>query len=164
MNSGTFMDIIGCHYKNIVSLFKSRSNAVEFDEDSFGDAFIKCVQRFGNEEISYEDAIRYFWVVYVNVCKNKFAYNTKHSTISIDDIDDIECESLDSIDIYNQTMDIIEKEFGEEYMMIYSLYKYYGWTEEDLQNEGYDCTNLKDKIKEIHKYIKSYYKINKKSS
>ena len=69
--------------------------------------------------------------------------------INSNDLPKYNCEAAPNV-YSNQTMDIIEKEYGEEYMMIYSLYKYYGWTEEDLQNEGYDCTNLKDKIKEIH--------------
>ena len=118
MKSGMFMDIISIHYKDIVSLFKSRQHIVEFDSDAFSDAFIKCAEKFGNNEIDYDTAVKYFWVAYVNTCKSNLLIESKHSCVSIDDIDDIEDEKLDLVDFYNKTMDIIEEHFGEEWMMI----------------------------------------------
>ena len=164
MKSGAFMDIISVHYKDIVSLFKSRQHIVSFDEDLFGDAFIKCAQKFGNDEIDYDTAIKYFWVTYVNTCKSRIMFDSKHYIESIDNVGDIEIEEHDEIDFYNKTMDIIEERFGEEWMTIYSLYKYHNWSEEDLKNAGYECINIKENIKDIHKFIKSYYKKNKKES
>lgn len=163
MKSGMFMDIISVHYKDIISLFKSRQHIVEFDYDCFSDAFIKCAEKFGNIEIDYNTAIKYFWTTYVNTCKNKIIFNSKYPIESINDIDDIEIEECDAIDFYNKTMDIIEEQYGEKWMMIYSLYKYYNWSEDDLKASGYDCTNLKENIRDIHKFIKSHYKKNKRS-
>ena len=62
MNTGTFMDLISIHYKDIKNLFKSRSynRNIDFDEDSFNDAFIKCAQRFGNEINNYDNAKMYY--------------------------------------------------------------------------------------------------------
>jgi uncharacterized protein YutD len=60
-------------------------------------------------------------------------------------------------------MDIIKTKYGETDMMIYNLYKYHNWSEDDLKLAGYNCDNIKEKVKEIHKYIKSYCKEHKKS-
>lgn len=157
------MDIIGVHYKDIVSLFKSRQHIVEFDSDAFGDAFINCAEKFGNNEIDYDTAVKYFWVAYVNRCKSNLLIELKHPCVSIDDVNDIEDEESDLVDFYNKSMDIIEENFGENWMMIYSLYKYYNWSEDDLKNAGYTFTNLKENIRDIHKFIKTYYKKNGRS-
>jgi hypothetical protein len=57
-------------------------------------------------------------------------------------------------------MTTVSEVFGEDDMMVYSLYKYYGWSENELIDAGYDCKDLNNRIKTIHKFVKSYCKKN----
>lgn len=157
------MDIVSVHYKDIVLLFKSRRNIIEFDEDLFGDAFIKCAEKFGNNTIDYDTAIKYFWVVYVNTVKSNFINKAKHQIISIEDTDDINDIQDEDIVIYEYDiiMDSITKKFGENEMQMYRLYKYHNWTEDELKSIGIHLN--KNTIKEIHKFVKSYSKQLKRS-
>lgn len=161
MKSGVFMDIISVHYKDIVSLFKSRRHIVEFDEDLFGDAFIKCALKFGNSIIDYDTAIKYFWVVYVNNVKLNFTNSLKYESIKIDYVDENDEDVIYEID-YSDTnkvdeiLEIISEKFGEDDTQMYRLYKYYNWSEQELNSIGILLD--KNKIKEIHKYVKTYYK------
>lgn len=154
------MDIVSVHYKDIVSLFKSRRNIIEFDEDMFGDAFIKCAEKFGNDIIDYDTAIKYFWVVYVNTIKSNFINKAKHQIVSIEDVNDIS-DTQEDIVIYDIIMDAIAKEFGENEMQMYRLYKYHNWNEDELKSINIDLN--KNTIKEIHKFVKSYSKQLKRS-
>jgi hypothetical protein len=168
MKSGTFMDIVSVHYTEIKSLFKTRSynNGIKFDEDLFTDAFIKCAHKFGSEIISYDVSVKYFWIAYLNTVKTEFNKQNKLDIVPLDEelhdcID--EDPHAHAINIYNIVMDAIAEKFGEENMAIYSLYKYHGWSINDLMGEGYDCTELNSRIKEIHKFVKSYCKTHVKS-
>ena len=161
------MDLIAAHYKEIKTLYKSRLYNTDklFDEDSFNDAFIKCVQRFNNDIIDYECAIKYFWIAYINTVKA----NTAKSCIDIKDHFDAELhDCIDNEDpsqaeyIYNIVMDAITTVYGENDMLIYSLYKYHDWTQSELINAGYDCTDFDTKIKTIHKFVKTYCKNKRK--
>ena len=151
MKTGTFMDIIDAHYKDIVSLFKSRLYKIEktFDEDVFNDSFIKCAQRFGNNTITYDDAVKYFWIAYINTVKGVETKRLNHPFESID-IMDYDCidenEHSYAQYIYNIVMSAITEAFNEDDMMIYSLYKYHGWTEKELADAGYDCKNIDIRI------------------
>ena len=156
------MDIVGIHYDDIRKTYSTRdnSNNRKFDEDAFNEAFIKCAKHFGNSEINYEDVIKYFWIAYVNTRKGN-DYKFK-STVELceeypEDIID-EYESSFEEKFYNNIMTAITKSFGEEDMLIYSLYKYHGWKEQDLIDAGYNCKNLNIRIKNIHKFVKEYAK------
>lgn len=154
-----FMDIISAHYKEIKTLFKTRSN--DFDEDSFNDAFIKCAQRFANEIIDYDVAIKYFWIAYVNTHRANIFKDHNDIKDSLDDdlhdrIDEDETSYAQRI--YDIVMDAIAVAFSEDDMMIYSLYKYHGWTEKELIDAGFDCKNLKVRISTIHRFVKAYSK------
>jgi hypothetical protein len=159
MKSGSFMDIISVHYKDIITLFKSRQHIVEFDPDLFGDAFIKCTEHFGNNEIDYETAIKYYWVVYVNAVKSSFINNAKNQTISIDDVDDMIQD--DECSIYNDIMQMVEDKYGESQMQMYRLHKYHNWSENELASIGIKLD--KTLIKDIHKFVKTYGKNLKRS-
>lgn len=148
------MDIVSVHYKDIISLFKSRQHIVEFDPDLFGDAFIKCSEHFGNTEIDYNTAIKYYWVVYVNTVKSNFINKSKYTTISLDNLDIIDDSSIDNF--YNEVLNSISQEFGENNMQMYRLYKCYNWSEDELNSIGIILD--KHKIKEITKFIKSKYR------
>lgn len=168
MKRGMFMDIVSVHYKDIKNLFKSRSinKGEHFDEDSFNDAFIKCAQRFGYEQIDYDTAIKYFWVAYVNTVKMNSV--KMHNDIK----DELDMTMHDCIDddeptkaqyVYDTVMNAITEAFSEEDMMIYSLYKYHNWTEKELTDADYDCKNLDIRIKNIHRFVKEYCKKHIKS-
>ena len=160
MKTGTFMDIVSVHYNKIKSLFKSRSHG-SIDEDSFNDAFIKCAQKFGNEQITYDGVIKYFWVVYSNMVKANIANEHRLELVSIDnEIHDCIDESDNdyTINIYNTITNAITAEYSEEDMMMYTLYKFHDWTIQDLIDSGYDCSDFDNHIKEIHRFVKTYCK------
>lgn len=158
------MDIISVHYNEIRSLFKTRSinNGIAFDEDSFNDAFIKCAQKFGNDIIEYVLAIKYFWTVYTNTIKASISHKKRLDFVSIDEeLHDCVDDSADynhAQNVYNIVMDAISVKYGEEQMMMYSLYKYHDWNKEDLIDAGYDCDDFDNRIKDIHKFVRSYCK------
>lgn len=159
MKTGTFMDIVSVHYDEFKKSFVSRDSnkGRRFDEDSFNDAFIKCANKFGNDIIAYDDAIKYFWVTYSNTVKSI----KQNTDVELDDalhdvIDDDEPSKANYI--YNIVMAAITEAFNEDDMMVYSLYKYHNWAEDELIAAGYDCKNLDIRIKTIHKFVKSYCK------
>ena len=159
MKTGTYMDLVSVHYDTFKKTFASRDNnrGRKFDEDSFNDAFIKCVNRFGNDIISYDDAIKYFWIAYSNTTKSiKHNNNTELDEDLHDILDDDEPSKADYI--YNIVMEAVATAFNEDDMMVYSLYKYHGWTIDELTDAGYDCKNLDVRIKTIHKFVKAYCK------
>lgn len=162
------MDIISVHYTTIKSLFKTRSynNGIQFDEDLFTDAFIKCAQKFGIDIITYDTCVKYYWTAYLNTAKTELYKQKQIDTLPLNE-ELHDCIDEDphayAINIYNIVMDAISEKFGEESMTIYSLYKYHGWSINDLMDEGYDCTELNTRIKEIHKFVKSYCKTRIKS-
>jgi hypothetical protein len=157
------MDIVSSHYNDFKRTFTIRDNnrGRRFDDDSFNDAFIKCAQKFGNAIISYDDAIRYFWIAYVNTTKGS---DSKKSKSCFDSLDDMEYDCIDEDEqtyatyIYNIVMNAVTEAYGYDDMMIYSLYKYHGWTEQELIDAGYDVKNLDVRIKVIHKFVKTYCK------
>ena len=154
------MNIISVHYNEIKSLFKSRSyksNTV-FDEDSFNDAFIKCANRFGNMEITYDTATKYFWAAYINTFKTNKIKESKLETVELD-VDVHDCIDEPDTNIYNIVMDAISFKYGENLMLMYSLYKFHNWSKTDLIMAGYDIDDDFDyHIKEIHKFVKTYCK------
>lgn len=168
METDTFMNIIAHKYDNIVSLFKSRlyKMNMQFDVDLFNDTFIKCATKFKDDKITYETTIKYFWTSYLNTIKTDIIKSDKFITDSLDEeihdcIDNTYNELYDTDyakDIYNVVMNAISVKYGEDEMTIYSLYKYHNWTEQDLILEGYDCTDLHNRIKKIHKFVKAYCK------
>lgn len=161
MKTGTFMDIVGANYDTIKSLFKSRLHNmnISFNEDALNDAFIKCAQRFGNTILDYDTVIKYYWAVYINIVrfdKSKIQYAELDPELH-DCVDDT-FDASDTINIYNIVMDLIADKFGEHDMMMYSLYKFHDWSKDDLVESGYDITYLDTRIKEIHKFVKTYCK------
>jgi hypothetical protein len=161
MERGTFMDIVSIHYKDIKNTFICRSVKSKgvFDEDSFNDAFIKCAEHFGESVINFDDAIKYFWVSYVNTKISNYKNSSKYSQyeeLSEDIIDDTDEGGTKYF--YDRVMDAISEVFGENDMMVYSLYMYHNWSKEELEQDGYICNNLDAKIKLIHKFVKQYTK------
>lgn len=165
MKSGTFMDVVGVHYDDIKRLYISRdvNRGKKFDEDSFNEAFIKCAKRFGNDLIFYDDVIKYFWIAYINTCKKDHSY--KNSMEFCEEYPELEEDGENfSRQLYNTVMNAVENAFSEDDMMIYSLYKYHGWSKQDLISAGYNCNNLEIRIKTIHKFVKEFCKKNFKEN
>lgn len=160
MDTGTFMDIVGVHYKDIKSLFISRDvkKGLQFNEDSFNTAFIKCVEQFGNKPITYDDVLKYFYVTYKTVRCNELKYYSKTDVCDEFTDDFIEDDKSYAESLYEDVMNEITKRFGEEDMMIYSLHKYHDWSIEDLEDDGYDCVDFEERITTIHRFIKKYCK------
>jgi hypothetical protein len=161
MKTGTFMDIIGFHYNDIKSLFTSRivNDDRKFDEDAFNTAFIKCAQKFGENIITYEDAVKYYWIAFNNTSKNNEAYN--HKLELYDEFSDYFSEEQDDADLeyfYHTVMDAISQTFDENDMHIYNLHICHGWSKEEIKDAGYDCKKFESKIKAIHEFVKEYCK------
>lgn len=166
MERGNFMDIISVHYKDIRKLFTNRciSRKINFSDDTFNESFIKCAQHFNNTTISYDDAVKYFWIVYLNTAKGDASKNSKVVLCEEFDDDDIMPDDDEDDDkfakyFYDTVMNAITEAFSENDMMIYSLYKYNGWTKNDLITAGYDCKNFEIRIKNIHRFVKNYTKL-----
>lgn len=161
MKTGTFMDIVGINYDTIKSLFKSRLHNmnIPFNEDALNDAFIKCAQRFGNTLLDYNTVIKYYWVAYINTIKSS---KPKLDCVSFDpythDCMDDTADNVRAINIYNVVMDLVSDKFGEHDMMLYMLYKFHNWSKDDLVESGYDITYIDTRMKEIHKFVKTYCK------
>lgn len=170
MSAGTFMDIVASRYKDIKSLFKTRlyNIGLQFDEDLFNDTFIKCATKFGNEKITYEVIVKYFWIAYFNTIKSEFAKETNTVFEPFDEeihdcIDDVYNDYIDddfARDIYNKVLKAVEDKFGLTEANIYFMYKYHNWKECDLIAAGYNCRNLTDRIKTVHRFVKAYCKKN----
>jgi hypothetical protein len=159
MKQGTFMDIVGVHYKDIRNLFISRDVRMGkvFSDDSFNSAFIKCVERFADRPIGYDEAVRYFWVAYENT---EMTFQNKQSRFELrDEFDDIiDDDETCAERLYDIVMDSVSEQFGENDMMVYSLHKYHGWSKEDLISDGYDCSDFEERIRTIHRFVKTYGK------
>jgi hypothetical protein len=157
MERGNFMGIVGAHYKDIRNLFICRVKKLgrPFSDDSFNTAFIKCAERFGDKEVGYDDVVRYFYVSYLNTeLKND---KMKERFELCDEFDDIlDDDQSFATTLYDKVMDAVKDTFNENDMMVYSLYKYHGWTKEDLENDGYDCANLDIRVNTIHRFVKTY--------
>lgn len=163
MNNGTFMDLISVNYDNIRSLFKTRlyNIGMSFDDDSFNDAFIKCAQKFGNDIISYEYTIKYFWKAYINTIRANISNARKINIVPFDiEIHDTIDDNDDdyAVKMYDIVMKDICNEFGEDNMIIYSLYKFHNYTKEQLAIDD----NFEKTIKAIDKFIKNKYKRKRK--
>ena len=162
MKEGQFIDLIGIHYNKIKSLFTSRlyKNNLEFNEDIFNDTLIKCNKKFNNDIITYDTLIKYFWVAYLNTLKIEISNNKSYND-NIDYFDEEIHDCIDDIEntrakfIYNKVMKLITDKFCENDMYIYSLYMYHNWSIEELLNNGYNCEDFENKIKKIHKFVKT---------
>lgn len=161
MKTGTFMDIVSTNYDDIKRIYCSRDKNAKrkFNEDAFNEAFIKCAVRFGNDIITYEDVIKYFWVAYLNTFK-KESINDSKLTYCEEYPEIEETDENFSNQFYNIIMNAIENAFSEEDMLIYSLYKYHDWSKQDLISAGYDCKNFEIRIKNIHRFVKEFSKKN----
>lgn len=160
MKSGTFMDIVGFYYDDIKHIFTLRDQNAKrkFNEDAFNESFIRCAKKFENNTVEYDTVIKYFWIAYVNTCKGDYKYE---STIELcENYSEEYSEEDDSFSkkFYDYAMNVIENEFGENDMLIYSLYKCHGWTKNELIESGYDCSDFEMKIKNINRFIKNHCK------
>lgn len=163
MKTGTFMDLISIHYKEIKTSFTSRSIDKKLDEDAFNDAFIKCANHFGNKILNYDDVVKYFFTTY----KNTHIANEQKEHQELNETFDVEVHDCSEEDdehskyaqlVYDTVMKAIYEEYSENDMMTYSLYKYHKWKLQDLVDAGYDCTDFENKMHEIHKFAKNYCK------
>lgn len=111
----TFADIISKYYNDINTLFKSRMHKrdMEFNEDSFNDAFIKCFEHFKDSLISYDDAVKYFWTVYIHIVLNEKIHESYETELP----EDYDCEcpeyNKDIDNLYNTIIEDVRTTFGE---------------------------------------------------
>lgn len=154
------MDIISVHYIDIRRLFHSRLSNIGkgFDEDAFNDAFIKCALRFGEKEISYEDAVKYYWVAFLNTIRtadgNKLQYDLD-AEIDEEIIDEPYDEEID--EMFDHICDGIEKEFGKEHLLAFKMVVCDGWSMNELIENKYVTPEFKNTYNKIRKFAKKNY-------
>lgn len=153
------MDIVAIHYDDIKRIYTLRDNnkKQKFDEDSFNEAFIKCASKFGNNIITYDDAIKYFWIAYSNTYKSSKTNKFIEFDIDAHDyIDNTYNENIDTLvsDIFNN----IEKKFGKNNRDAYELYICQNWKINDIINKGIVDKDFPNTLKRIKRFISKNYK------
>jgi hypothetical protein len=158
MKTGTFMDIVGINYDTIKSLFKSRLHNmnIPFNEDALNDAFIKCAVRFGEKEISYDDAVKYFWVAFLNTSRNEDVANSKfdHETEIQDEIDEEYDTQID--EKFDKVCSIIESEFGKDNLLAFKMVICDGWDIDELIDNQYVDCSFKSLFKKMKQFAKKH--------
>jgi thiamine kinase-like enzyme len=163
MNEMSFMDIVAANYNEIVRNFKAgvKNHGYVFDEDVMNDAFISCANSLKNKMLTKQEAIKYFWVAYVNKYKTK----QDHEQI-MDCYDNVEEEFEDvAVENYNSTTDKIydiiisgvQDHFGVRKAVIWEMYACQGKSSKEIKAMGFnDIDNFAYFTKQVKRYIKNH--------
>ena len=158
MKTGKFMDLISIHYKDIRCCFNSRLLKIgkSFNDDAFNDAFIKCAVRFGEKEITYDDAVKYFWVAFLNTTRNEDITNSKfdHETEIQDEIDEEYDTQID--EKFDKVCSIIESEFGKDNLLAFKMVICDGWDIDELIDNQYVDYSFKSLFKKMKQFAKKH--------
>lgn len=147
MEPMTFADIISKYYTDIYTLFKSRMHKRDmcFNEDAFNDAFIKCVEHFKNDLISYDYAVKYFWKTYIHTVLNEKIHDSYVTELP----EDYDCEcteyNYDIDELYDTIMNDVQDTFG--YDGVEAINNHFKHKKSVSRNQS----------RKICKYIKSKY-------
>lgn len=152
-----FAIIIAENFEEIQRNFKTGlfNHGYEYNEDILTDAFIKCNSTLKDHKMTKKEAIKYFWVAYLNRMKN----NIKRNKISIgipenyDKPDNIYNDDIDSI--YNNVLQILSKEFGQDTTHAWKKYICKQKTYKELVESGEVGDNFLYMIKKIRKFLKT---------
>ena len=163
-----FSDIIAGDFIKIRKDFEKRSKnkGFEFDEDLFSDAFISCNFTLKNKLLTKDDALKYFWIAYLNKLKSQ----SLHPTIFLEDLfpqtkEVMNYEEYDIIDesysndidiLYDYIMDKLREKFGVEETNIFELHVCKGIHTKELEAIGYKDVNFVYLVKKFKRYIKNH--------
>ena len=162
-NQQTFSDIIASNYNEIRRNFKNGliSKGYVFDEDIMSDAFLSCYNTLKDRKITKPEALKYYWVAYVNKLKTKIQ---KESLIDYhedmaEDFEDIELEKYDDTTdrIYNIIITELQDHYGVRKTTIWEMYACQGKSAKEIRNMGFnDISNYAYFMKQIKRYIKNH--------
>jgi hypothetical protein len=156
-----FAEIIADNFYEIQRNFKIglKDTGYDYDEDLMNDAFISCNSALKDKPLEKEEAIKYYWTVYINKFKTKKTKETKHPMVYLDDLVDFD-EPLDTVyrdepdKIYDIIVEEIKKKYGEREAHIWELYVCHKVSIEDLHKMGFtDIENFPYFTKRIKRYI-----------
>ena len=163
MFKNTFTYIVAGNYNEICRNFRAGliAKGYPFDEDLMNDAFISCCNTLKDKELTKADAIRYYWVAYIN----KYKTNLNKSYL-IDYCDEIE-ETFEEIEdeTYNSTTDRIydiiitgvQDHFGVRKATIWEMYACQGKSSKEIKAMGLDdIDNYAYFTKQVKRYIKNH--------
>lgn len=150
----SFDFIIGKYFYEIKSNFQSglKKRGLRFDEDIFSDSYLKCCETLGDKEMTKKEALKYFWVAYINRLKtpDKIKFESfEDSNIIDDDEYDHEIDEL-----YNILMEFLNKKFDNRLVEAWRLHFEKGIKYDDLRKLGYDF-NFNPEFKKIMRYIRN---------
>lgn len=152
-----FSVIISENFEEIRNNFKSglKSRGYKYDEDILADTFIKCNSTLKDKKLTKKEAIKYFWVSYINTIKNDNKQNKKTVELS-NKYDIINDEYNDDIDnLYNIIIKELYNKFGEKTTNIWIQYKFNKKTFKDILNTYDVDKDFQYTIKKIRKYLKN---------
>lgn len=163
MDKQTFSAIVAENYNEIVRNFKSglKTKGYKFDEDIMNDAFLSCYNTLKDKEITKQEALKYYWVAYIN------KYKTKVNKVNIidyhedmeEDFDDIESKCYNPIKdkIYNIIINELSDKFGVRKAIIWELYTCEGMSPQEIKKMGLDViSNFVCFSKQMKRYIKNH--------
>lgn len=150
-----FEDIIADNFEEIQLNFKIGLNkkGYLYDEDIMNDAFINCAKTLQNKLLTKKDAIKYYWVAYINKYKT-YSKKSQKFIEMIDDIIDTEQYNINIDIFYNEIIKAIQDKFGVKKAFIWELYVCHGKTAKEIRNIGFDeVDNFVYFNRQIKRYI-----------
>ncbi|MBR6515576.1 MAG: hypothetical protein IKT40_01835 [Bacilli bacterium] len=163
MNEKTFSDIVAENYTEIERNFRSglKSKGYPWDEDVMNDAFLSCYNSLKDKKITKQDALKYYWVSYLNKLKTK-----SHSPSIVDYKEDM-AEEFDDIEVtkYDATIDRIydiiiwglQDQFGVRKASVWELYTCRGIPAKEIKKMNINCVdNYSYFTKQMKRYINNH--------
>lgn len=163
MNKRKFSDIVADNYEEICRNFRVglKAKGYTFDEDIMNDAFISCCSNLNDKYMTKQEALKYYWVAYINKYKNKS--NKAGRVNCVENMDEkfeyIESKKYDStVDkIYNIIIGELQDHFGVRKASIWEMYACKGIPAKEIKAMGFnDVTNFAYFTKQIKRYIKNH--------
>ena len=160
--SNTFSEIVAENFSEISRNFHSGlvAKGYEYDEDIMSDAFIRCCTTLKDKQMTKQEALKYYWVAYINKYKTKVL--KPHIIEMYEDMtefDDIEDEKYNNtIDkIYNIIIKELQDKYGVRKACIWEMYACEGMTVKEIKKLGFDdIDNYAYFAKQIKRYIKNH--------
>ena len=159
----TFSDIVAANYNEIRRNFKNGliAKGYAYDEDIMSDAFLSCYNTLKDKAITKQEALKYYWVAYINKLKTKIQ---KESLIDYhedmaEEFEDIEVTKYnDTTDrIYNIIISGLQDQFGVRKATIWEMYACQGKSSKEIKAMGFnDISNYAYFTKMIKRYIKNH--------
>lgn len=163
MTKSTFPNVVAENYDEIVRNFKAgtKNHGYVFDEDIMSDSFISCCNSLKDKEITKQEAVKYYWVAYVN----KYKTRQEHEQIMDcydnveEEFDDIEAEHYNSTTdkIYDIIITELQDHYGVRKATIWEMYACQGKSSKEIRMMGLDdIDNYAYFTKQVKRYIKNH--------